>query len=137
MMTGDFALHPRLGTDTHPVADWPLCRVLLMNDCRYPWLVLVPRFNGLREFHDLTPDDQSRLMGEITRASQAVSAAFHPDKINVGALGNMVEQLHVHVIARWASDPAWPGPVWGHGKAEPYAPGAEVTITDRLAAVLR
>ena len=127
-----FELHPQLAADTFLLEDWGLCRVLLMNDCRFPWLILVPQRPGLREIHDLGPGDRALLTEEISRASKALSTAFTPDKINVGALGNIVEQLHIHVIARWASDPAWPAPVWGNGKAEAYAPGAESMVIDRL-----
>lgn len=109
----DFALDPRLVTDTVAVADLPLCRVLLMNDARWPWLILVPRRTGVRELIDLSPAEQQVLTGEIALASHAMKALYAPDKLNVAALGNMVEQLHVHVIARYHGDPAWPAPVWG------------------------
>ncbi len=108
-----FVLHERLAADTSLLTDWRLCSVLLMNDANYPWLILVPKREGLRDFHDLTQSDWPLAMAEIDRASRALEAAFNPDKINVGALGNMVEQLHIHVIARFESDPAWPGPAWG------------------------
>ena len=127
-----FELHPRLEADTFAIADWDLCRVLLMNDCRYPWLILVPRRNWVREIHELKTIDRTILMEEISQASAALQAAFGPDKMNVGALGNIVEQLHVHVIARSKSDPAWPGPVWGHGDAEAYAKGTENLIAERF-----
>jgi len=122
-MSDDFALHERLAADTITLADWPLCRVLLMNDANYPWLILVPRRAGLTEFHAVAADDRSTLFDEITRASLALTSGFTPDKINVGALGNMVPQLHIHVIARFRSDPAWPGPVWGKQPPVPYEPG--------------
>lgn len=128
-----FTLHPQLEADTFFLTDWPLCRVLLMNDCRFPWLVLVPRQPDLREFHNLTRNDRARVMEEISRASRALEMSFAPDKVNVGMLGNIVDQLHIHVVARWTSDPAWPGPVWGKGKAEAYAPAAEVVVAERLA----
>lgn len=123
-MANDFALHERLAADTITLADWPLCRVLLMNDASYPWLVLVPRRAALTELHHLAGDDRSALFDEIERASLALESMFGPDKINVGALGNMVPQLHIHVIARFRSDPAWPGPVWGKQPPVPYEPGA-------------
>ena len=116
----DFELHPRLAADTALVADWPLCRVLLFNDARYPWLVLVPRRAGLVEFADLHPEDHAILMEEIVRAGEAVRALLPGAKLNVGALGNLVPQLHVHVVGRHSSDPAWPGPVWGHSPAVSY-----------------
>ncbi|HXH73110.1 MAG TPA: HIT family protein [Mariprofundaceae bacterium] len=127
-----FTLHPRLAADTHPVADWPLCRVLLMNDARYHWLILVPMREGIREIHELEPEELQQLMAEITAASKALCATVPQDKINVGALGNMVPQLHIHVIARRIGDAAWPGPVWGNGTAVPYAEGEVGKLADRL-----
>jgi diadenosine tetraphosphate (Ap4A) HIT family hydrolase len=118
-----FALHPRLATDTLFVTDWPLCRVLLMNDARYPWLVLVPRRAGLIEIADLPPPDRAILIEEMARAEEAVRRLLPGGKLNIGALGNLVPQLHVHVIGRAAGDPAWPGPVWGHSAAIAYEPG--------------
>lgn len=128
-----FQLHPQLAADTVPVATWPLCEVLLLNDSNYPWLVLVPARAGLRDFDDLAADDLTRATAEIARASKALKALFAPDKINMAALGNMVPQLHIHVIARYAHDPAWPQPVWGAVPANPYAPGE----LDARVAVLR
>lgn len=127
-----FRLHPRLDQDTAPIADLALCRLRLMNDARYPWLILVPAKPDLRELHDLAASDRSLLMDEICQASQALERLFQPDKINVGALGNLVPQLHIHVIARRSGDPAWPGPVWGHGEASPYTPEALTGLRDRL-----
>ena len=116
----NFVLDPRLEADTFQVTDLPLCRVLLMNDTRYPWLILVPRQHGLREFHDLARVVQSRLMSEITLTSEMLERSHSPDKLNIGALGNIVNQLHVHVLGRFDSDPAWPGPVWGVGEPVAY-----------------
>ena len=121
-------LHKALARDTVEIVRWPLCRVLLMNDSRYPWLILVPAQLNLTEMHDLNSADQTVLMSEITRASQALTALYAPDKINVGALGNMVPQLHIHVIARFRSDDAWPAPVWGAHPAVPYEP-EELKVT--------
>ena len=115
-----FSLDARLAADTRFVTDWPLCRVLLMNEARYPWLVLVPRAQGLAEILDLDASGRAILMEEIARASEAVRARPGVEKINVGALGNIVRQLHVHVLGRRAGDPAWPGPIWGHSPAQPY-----------------
>ncbi|TAN55562.1 MAG: HIT family protein [Magnetospirillum sp.] len=119
-----FALHPRLAADTVTLADWPLCRVLLMNDSNYPWLILVPRRAGVSEITDLAAGDQPVLMAEIARASARLRTLTSPDRINVAALGNMVPQLHVHVIARFTTDAAWPRPVWGVVANAPYAPEA-------------
>lgn len=133
-MLDDFQLDDRLRADTVAVEDWDLSRVLLMNDASYPWLILVPRRAGLRDFHDLVGPDLLRLTAEIVRASNKLIALFpedgKPDKINVAALGNQVPQLHVHVIARFTTDPAWPKPVWGVVPARPYD---KTALAERLA----
>ncbi|SEM18250.1 Diadenosine tetraphosphate (Ap4A) hydrolase [Luteibacter sp. UNCMF331Sha3.1] len=123
-MSGAFDLDPRLAGDTFVVGDLPLCRVLLMRDARYAWLVLVPRRAGLTEVADLPAEDRATLWREVDRAAEALRAVAPCDKINIGALGNVVRQLHVHVVARVEGDAAWPGPVWGFGVAEPYGDGA-------------
>jgi diadenosine tetraphosphate (Ap4A) HIT family hydrolase len=113
MTAYDFTLDPRLDADSLYLADWPLCRVLRMNDRAYPWIILVPRRVGVREIIDLSSADQALLLGEIGQASRAIRKALKPEKLNVAALGNVVAQLHVHVIGRFADDPAWPRPIWG------------------------
>jgi diadenosine tetraphosphate (Ap4A) HIT family hydrolase len=123
----DFELDSRLDADTLLLADWPLCRVLRFNDRTYPWLVLVPRRRGAREIIDLDPADQQTLLGEIGRASRALKKALAPEKLNVAALGNVVPQLHIHVIARFTDDPAWPRPVWGVQAPRPFT-GDEAEI---------
>lgn len=128
-----FVLHERLAADTVFIADWALSRVLLMNDARYPWLILVPRRAGPVEAHDLVPADRVVLAEELCRASAGLKALTGAAKINVGALGNLVEQLHIHVVARNPGDAAWPGSVWGHGRPEPYEPGARRALLERLA----
>ena len=112
-----FTLHPRLAADTSFIADWPLCRVLLMEDARYFWLVLVPRRDGVTEITDLSAEDRALLMEETARAGEIIKGGA---KLNIGALGNLVPQLHLHVVARRSGDPAWPGPVWGHSPAVAY-----------------
>ncbi|GJD99846.1 HIT domain-containing protein [Methylobacterium isbiliense] len=135
-MTSDFSLDPRLSGDTIAVGDLPLCAVLLLDDSRFPWLVLVPRRPALRELTDLAPDEAGLLMQEIRLAVGVMQdLARGPDKVNVGALGNVVEQLHVHVVGRFRSDPAWPGPVWGHGTRTPYPPHAAAQIVERARAL--
>jgi diadenosine tetraphosphate (Ap4A) HIT family hydrolase len=129
-----FELHPQLAADTVAVATWPLCEVLLLNDANYPWLVLVPARPDLRDYHDLTADDMAVAGAEITRVSEALVALFAPTKINVAALGNMVPQLHIHVIARFADDPAWPNPIWGAVPTEPYGKEA---LDERVVALRR
>jgi diadenosine tetraphosphate (Ap4A) HIT family hydrolase len=116
-----FVLDPRLAADTLPVADLALCTVLLMRDRRFPWLILVPRVAGAVELTDFDAGQRQILMEEIALASTVLRDAIRPDKLNIGALGNVVPQLHVHVVARFAGDDAWPGPVWGRGTAQPYA----------------
>jgi diadenosine tetraphosphate (Ap4A) HIT family hydrolase len=133
-MNDTFQLHGQLAKDTVEVARWELSRVLLTNDSTYPWLILVPERVGLRDFHHLAPADLPVMTGEILRASKALESAFQPDKMNVAALGNQVPQLHVHVIARFIGDPAWPGPVWGVQPAVAYG---EAALAERLALLRR
>jgi diadenosine tetraphosphate (Ap4A) HIT family hydrolase len=116
-----FVLDPRLAADTFLLGDMALCRVLLMNDSRFPWLILVPRREGATELTDLTPFDRRALIEEAALAADRLKILTGARKINVAALGNMVPQLHVHVIARFEADEAWPNPVWGSGAATPYA----------------
>jgi diadenosine tetraphosphate (Ap4A) HIT family hydrolase len=110
----EFALDPRLAADSHRIADGALCEFRLVDDARYDWLVLVPRVSGAEEWLDLDADAQARLLRDLNAAGRALRALGRCDKLNIGALGNIVRQLHVHVVARHAGDPAWPGPVWGH-----------------------
>lgn len=125
-------LHPQLADDTHPLAHWPLCDVQLMDDANHPWLILVPRIEGATELTDLDPAQQAALTAEIDRACRALQTAVQPHKLNVAALGNVVPQLHVHVIARFRDDIAWPRPVWGTAAAQPYSPEALVERVARL-----
>jgi diadenosine tetraphosphate (Ap4A) HIT family hydrolase len=127
-----FALHERLATDTTHVADWALSRVLLMNDARYPWLILVPRRARLVELHDLSHAEGLVLIEEMKRASEGLKRLTGAAKINIGALGNRVPQLHIHVVARDPTDPAWPDPVWACGAAVPYEPDARRALFGRL-----
>ena len=117
-MNAGFALDPRLAADTHPIAKWPLCDVLLMDDARYPWLILVPRVAGASEWIDLSGDQQRLLLAEINQISRHLKQKPNVTKLNIGALGNIVRQLHVHLIGRFEGDAAWPGPVWGSGPAQ-------------------
>lgn len=119
-MSAPFALDPRLAADTAPACDLGLSRVLVMGDARFPWLILVPRRAGVAEIFELGKADQAALMRELSAAAAALARLTRSDKINVGALGNIVRQLHVHVVARRIGDPAWPGPVWGHGVRVTY-----------------
>ena len=121
-----YTLHPQLAADTHPVAAFELCELRLMDDSNYPWLVLVPRVPEARELIDLDATQRHIVTDEIDRAARLLRDAFQPYKLNVAVLGNLVPQLHVHVIARFEQDPAWPAPVWGRVAANPYAPEALV-----------
>lgn len=129
---GTFILHERLANDCAPVGDLPLCRVLLMDDCRFPWAILVPRRADATEIHDLPPADRTILIEEIAQLSRALKKVAHAEKINIGALGNVVPQLHVHVIGRTNLDDAWPGPVWGAGTRVPYVEGAAAACASEL-----
>ena len=116
----DFRPDERLVRDSDLLTRIGLCELRLMKDARWPWLVLVPQRPGVSEVFDLTPLDQTMLTFETTMAATALKKVTGAEKINIGALGNIVRQLHVHIIARSDGDPNWPGPVWGFGKAEPW-----------------
>ena len=121
-----FELHPTLAADTRLVQALPVCDLLLMNDSRYGWCILVPRVQGLRELHEVPTEQQGELTLEINAVSRALQHAYEADKMNVAALGNQVSQLHVHVIARRRDDPAWPDPVWSAPAADAPLAGAEL-----------
>ena len=127
-----FTLHPQLAADSELLCRLTLCQVRLMNDARFAWLLLVPERANLRDMHNLPAAEQTILQQEICQASAALEAVTNAHKINVAALGNMVPQLHVHVIARQIDDAAWPGPVWGVGQAEPWQGDAQAALTQPL-----
>jgi diadenosine tetraphosphate (Ap4A) HIT family hydrolase len=127
-----FELHSQLAADTRHVTSLALCEVLLMNDARFPWCILVPRLPALRDFDEVPAPRKSEFVSEVDRVSAALRTLTGAYKMNVAALGNMVEQLHVHVIARQRDDDAWPGPVWGVGKALPYDDAAADALIDGL-----
>ena len=131
-MSTPFELDARLAGDTFVVGDLALCRVVLMRDSRYAWLVLVPRRAALVEVSDLPDDEQALLWREVGIAGRALRAVAPCDKLNIGALGNIVRQLHVHVVARREGDAAWPGPVWGFGKPEAYAEDEAERLVDAI-----
>jgi diadenosine tetraphosphate (Ap4A) HIT family hydrolase len=116
-----FELHTQLAKDCVTLGDLPLCRVLLMNDAQYPWLILVPQRADVAEIFQLSRIDQQQLTDEISSISSALAGHFRADKMNVAALGNVVPQLHVHIIVRYQGDAAWPRPVWGVVLAAPYS----------------
>lgn len=125
----DFVLDSRLEADTVAIKDLRLATLRLMNDKRYTWVVLVPKVGGAEELHDLKDSDYESLSYEIKKVSIALSKEFNPYKINIGALGNVVRQLHVHIVCRSEDDFAWPGPVWGVGDAVPYS---EVELSEMI-----
>ena len=132
-----FELDPRLAADTFSVGETPLSQLLLMNDARYPWLILVPRRNDVTEPFELSEVDQAQLWQESMRLGEAIKAHFAADKLNIAALGNQVAQLHVHHIARFHTDEAWPGPVWGVGGAAPYGDAASDALIGELRSLLQ
>ncbi|RJG10066.1 HIT domain-containing protein [Pseudomonas cavernicola] len=131
-----FALDSRLQQDTVPIGDFPLCRLLLMNDAHYPWFILVPRREELSELFQLDADDQRALWQETTVLAETLKDTFAADKMNVATLGNVVNQLHMHVIVRRREDAAWPAPVWGKFPAEAYSAEQLAAIRAKLRLVL-
>jgi diadenosine tetraphosphate (Ap4A) HIT family hydrolase len=131
-----FTLDPRLQQDSLPIGDFPLCRLLLSNDSNYPWFILVPRRDDISEIFQLGVADQQQLWQESTLLAQRLKDAFDADKMNVAALGNVVKQLHVHVIVRKHEDAAWPAPIWGKHPATPYSAEQVAAIRERLRLVL-
>jgi len=127
-----FDLDPRLAADTLPVAELALSRVLLMNDRRWPWLILVPRRAGATELTDLDAPERAALIEEAAACAGALRRISGAPKTNVATLGNVVRQFHLHVVARQEGDPNWPGPVWGHGAREPYSEGEAEALTAAL-----
>ena len=115
-----FSLHPQLAQDTIAFGRFELCRLLLMNDSNYPWFVLVPEREHIREIHELNTTGRVQLIEESSLLAHALTGIFKPHKLNIAALGNQVPQLHVHHIVRYTHDPAWPHPVWGRLPPKPY-----------------
>lgn len=131
-----FVLDSRLKQDTWLMGDFPLCSLLLSNDSNYPWFILVPRREGISELFQLSDHEQQVMWQETTALAQALKGAFSADKMNVATLGNVVSQLHMHVIVRYKVDAAWPAPVWGNRPAEPYPEGGVSAIKSTLKQVL-
>ncbi|MBE7926579.1 HIT family protein [Pseudomonas saudiphocaensis] len=131
-----FVLDSRLEQDTLLLGDFPLCRLLLMNDSSYPWFILVPRREEVSELFQLDSADQQLLWRETTELAEKLKDTFGADKMNVATLGNVVSQLHMHVIARRRGDAAWPAPVWGHQPAQPYTDDQVEAIRQKLKLVL-
>ncbi len=135
-MSVKFSLNASLAADTMPVAMLDLCEVRLMNDANFPWLVLVPHLPDAIEIVDLEPGTRHRLIDEIALASHILRAVTGAEKLNVAALGNQVAQLHVHVVARFREDEAWPGPVWGAAPRRPYDNDSRIDLLTKLADAL-
>jgi diadenosine tetraphosphate (Ap4A) HIT family hydrolase len=131
------ALHPQLEKDGISIGRLELCRVLLMNDANFPWCILVPDRDDITEIYQLTADDQILLIKESTLLARCMVQLFSPDKLNVAALGNLVPQLHIHHIARFRHDPAWPAPVWGHTPAKAYSIAEAARLKQQLNTCLR
>ncbi|NLU11643.1 MAG: HIT domain-containing protein [Gammaproteobacteria bacterium] len=129
-----FKLDERLFKDTVVLGDFTLCRVLLMNDSRYPWLILVPRRAGISELFELEMAEQQQLWQETSYVGQVLKDVFQADKINIATLGNVVKQLHMHIVVRMQDDAAWPAPVWGNGAAQGYTDEALAAMRARLQA---
>ena len=131
-----FELHPRLAQDCCQLGRFPLSRLLLMRDSNYPWFILVPARDGLTEIYQLSEPDQQQLQIESSLLAKTLMRVFAGDKLNIGALGNVVSQLHIHHIVRYKNDPAWPKPVWGQINAKPYADDALLAVVERITAAL-
>ncbi|WDY56855.1 HIT family protein [Pseudomonas sp. PSKL.D1] len=131
-----FEMDLRLQQDSLVLGEFSLCRLLLSKDANYPWFILVPKREGVSELFDLNQEDQAQLWKETTHLADVLKKAFNADKMNVATLGNVVSQMHMHVIVRHKTDAAWPAPVWGKVPAVEYAPGQVDAIRQRLRAVL-
>ncbi len=130
----NFTLHPRLAADSVFLFDYPLCQIRAQNDARFYWLVLVPRLPALSEMFDLNEAQQTQLWREMMAVAAKLKKQVQADKMNIAALGNMVPQLHVHVVGRFKDDAAWPAPVWGHGAALPYGDAADDNVLSQIRA---
>jgi diadenosine tetraphosphate (Ap4A) HIT family hydrolase len=129
-------IHPQLMQDCQLLGKFTLCHLLLMRDANYPWCILVPDRDDVSEIHQLSEPDQQQLLRESSLLSVAMESAFSPDKLNIAALGNVVPQLHLHHIARYRSDAAWPAPVWGRVPAKPYLEYELEAVVHSLTALL-
>jgi diadenosine tetraphosphate (Ap4A) HIT family hydrolase len=136
-MADEFVLDPRIEETSVPVADWPLAQLRLKDDARFHWLLLVPRRPGAVELTDLAEDDYLQLNAEVLAANRLLQEVVRPDKINMAMLGNVVPQMHVHVVGRFASDPAWPDAIWCHSPGPTYPPHALAILAERYAKAAR
>jgi len=132
----DFILHPQLEQDCLTLGDFTLCRVLLVNEQQFPWLILVPKQNDIQETYQLSHSDQQQLQMESSFVGQLLMTQYEGDKLNIGAIGNMVPQLHIHHIVRFKADTVWPKPVWGNITPTPYTPTALTQVSQELTSLL-
>jgi diadenosine tetraphosphate (Ap4A) HIT family hydrolase len=128
----DYQLHPQLANDTIKLGEMPLSDVLLMNDARYPWVILVPRRSDIGEIYQLDDDDQVQLLRESSYLTRTLQQTFNADKMNIAALGNVVPQLHIHHVVRYEGDAVWPKPIWGVGEAQHYTADEVAIVTQIL-----
>jgi diadenosine tetraphosphate (Ap4A) HIT family hydrolase len=131
-----FQLHPQLQQDCEYLGRFSLCHLLWMRDANYPWAILVPDREGVKEIHELSESDQQQLMRESALLSRLMANLFHADKMNLAALGNLVPQLHIHHVVRYRTDPAWPAPVWGRVAVRPYEAAQLREIIERMSQAL-
>jgi len=131
-MTKPFSLHPQLQQDTIELTEFPLCKLLLCNDSNYPWFILVPKIADAQELYQLSWQDQQQFLNESSMLSEILMQTFNGDKMNVAALGNVVEQLHIHHVVRYKSDICWPKPIWGQQKAIPYTTENLTALKEKL-----
>jgi diadenosine tetraphosphate (Ap4A) HIT family hydrolase len=136
-MTFEFKLHPQLQQDCLTVGNFALSQILMMNDSQYPWFILVPRRAEIREIYQLTEADREQLLRESCWLAQALAKIYQPDKLNIAAIGNLVPQLHLHHVARYQTDIAWPAPIWGKFAAVAYSEQAAQTCIDSLRLCLK
>ena len=127
-----FLLHPQLANDCFELADLPLCKLLLCNDSAYPWFILVPKVNDITEIYQLAWQQQQQLLNESSLLSELLMQVFDGDKMNVAALGNVVEQLHVHHVVRYQTDVSWPKPIWGQQPLTPYSDSELISLKEKL-----
>ena len=130
-------IHPQLLADSVPIINLPLCAVRLLDDQRFPWVLLIPRIPGLSQWLDVPNASQHVILDEIHHVNTAIQQHFKPEKINLATIGNKVDQLHIHCVARYADDAAWPGVVWGHGTRQPYDTLARLATANAIAALLK
>jgi len=132
LVSEQFSLHPQLVSDSFEIADFPLCKLLLCNDSAYPWFILVPKVDDITEIYQLDWQQQLQLLNESSLLSELLMQIFDGDKMNVAALGNVVEQLHVHHVVRYKTDVSWPKPIWGQQQSSPYTDAELESLKEKI-----